>query len=478
MRSWWRTACAAVRKELVDAPIASALQPSPSRHILLGMAMILGHPIFYIVWKFWVPQPYENIWLRLADGALGLVFFTKPVLRSPEARGTERLITTTYFLGLPFTFWWMFLANSGNATWLASMAAMMGIYYALTDWRIATCGFVLGGVTAGALFRVLYPTAVIKVGTIEVDAAVLSFCLCMGIIMGISTANLKREMLENTMATMGIMAHELRTPFATISLLADGIAMAARRNPAEAKLLMATSERLHTIVHSMNHQIDTQISNARLMRLPQAREPIAAAALVQERIANFPYATERERSAVSLEVLQDFMFEGSDALFGQAVDNLLKNALRAVAAKGEAPQPGDVVILVNGSSANGEGTITVRDRGVGISAELQLRLFEPFFSTSRTTGHGLGLAFCKRVAEAADGRIWVTSSPGMGASFTIAVPAARRTVAPALASEHESALDHQAHLVFMDSTLTAANEASTIAPSQRKAIQMADRATT
>ena len=50
------------------------------------------------------------------------------------------------------------------------------------------------------------------------------------------------------------------------------------------------------------------------------------------------------------------------------------------------------------------------------------RVFEPFFSSDHGTGHGLGLAFCRRVVVAAKGSLRVKSEPAAGAVFTIALP--------------------------------------------------------
>jgi two-component system CAI-1 autoinducer sensor kinase/phosphatase CqsS len=59
-----------------------------------------------------------------------------------------------------------------------------------------------------------------------------------------------------------------------------------------------------------------------------------------------------------------------------------------------------------------------------MDAELLQRIFQPFFSTDRGTGHGLGLAFCQRVVHAAHGSIRVKSAPHHGAVFTIELPVA------------------------------------------------------
>jgi two-component system, CAI-1 autoinducer sensor kinase/phosphatase CqsS len=86
---------------------------------------------------------------------------------------------------------------------------------------------------------------------------------------------------------------------------------------------------------------------------------------------------------------------------------------------GSASQPGDILIEVKGGSY---GQIIITDRGVGMDPTLQARIFEPFFSTDRGTGHGLGLAFCQRVIHAAGGSIRVRSEQLHGASFIIELP--------------------------------------------------------
>jgi two-component system, CAI-1 autoinducer sensor kinase/phosphatase CqsS len=121
-------------------------------------------------------------------------------------------------------------------------------------------------------------------------------------------------------------------------------------------------------------------------------------------------------------VRSDFRFRGSPMLFAQVIDNLIKNALRSVAQRGESPQPGDVLLEIDGSGD--PGRIAVTDRGMGIAPMLQDRIFQPFFTSQGAPGHGLGLAFCRRVVHEARGRITVQSAPAQGATFTIELPVA------------------------------------------------------
>jgi signal transduction histidine kinase len=72
---------------------------------------------------------------------------------------------------------------------------------------------------------------------------------------------------------------------------------------------------------------------------------------------------------------------------------------------------------------------TVSDTGCGIAAEHLPKLFQEFFRVSGATnqqvqGTGLGLALVKRIVEAHQGKITVTSEPGKGSTFSVRLPAA------------------------------------------------------
>lgn len=409
--------------EVVRPLVEPVLHPSRWRIRALGLSTSLGHPLFYWIWGKLLPQPYESLTLRLVMGLLGLGLLVFPQFSAtPPSRGAAAGFTAIFWITLPLFFAWMYFCNNGNTVWLASFGAMFLIYYQLTDWRIATLGSVSGIALAWVLFNAFGPhSADMPLAQVLTNIVVISFSWFMGLVLGISSSNLRREQLNYTLGTMGIMAHELRTPLATMSLIGDAVrAETSECNEASAQKLEKLGTRLNTLVRNMNHQIDMQIANARLMRLPVHKETISAADLVRQVVADYPYRSTKERECVQVLVRRDFMFEGSQALFAQVIDNLLKNALRSLAAATTASQPGDLLIEVG--TLHSRGRIVINDRGVGIDQALQPRIFEPFFSTDRGTGHGLGLAFCQRVIQGAHGTIRVKSEPAMGAIFTIELP--------------------------------------------------------
>jgi two-component system, CAI-1 autoinducer sensor kinase/phosphatase CqsS len=172
----------------------------------------------------------------------------------------------------------------------------------------------------------------------------------------------------------------------------------------------------------MNHQIDTEIANAKLLDLPRYSELISAVTLVRGVVEAYPFSTSRQRDCVQVIIHDNFEFRSSRAQFAQVLDNLIKNALHSLMAADSRYAPGALRIEV-GLHAN-RGRIAVSDDGMGIEAAVLRQIFKPFFSSKTGTGHGLGLAFCQRVVQGAGGTIGVKANFAVGATFIIELPVA------------------------------------------------------
>jgi len=127
-----------------------------------------------------------------------------------------------------------------------------------------------------------------------------------------------------------------------------------------------------------------------------------------------PHCDERGTALVLDDCLPGACLQGNPRTLLSALQNLAANALQALGEGGQ---------ITLGVRDGGCGTleISVRDNGPGISAELQSRLFKPFFTT-RASGTGLGLAVVQAVAQAHGGGVRVDSRPGEGSEFIVQLP--------------------------------------------------------
>ena len=102
---------------------------------------------------------------------------------------------------------------------------------------------------------------------------------------------------------------------------------------------------------------------------------------------------------------------------GQALTNIVKNAVEAVEARTEAAGTADGMVAVSISEEMGRVAITVADNGIGLPAERE-RIVEPYMTT-RARGTGLGLAIVKKIVEEHLGQIGFSDRPGGGTLVTI-----------------------------------------------------------
>ena len=105
----------------------------------------------------------------------------------------------------------------------------------------------------------------------------------------------------------------------------------------------------------------------------------------------------------------------------RVVGNLLGNAIKFTDRGG--------VVVEAAPDGGGWAEVRVTDTGVGIAAEHLRHIFDEFFQLrnperDRNKGTGLGLTICKRLVDAMGGRLDVESRPGVGSTFSVALPPA------------------------------------------------------
>jgi signal transduction histidine kinase len=227
----------------------------------------------------------------------------------------------------------------------------------------------------------------------------------------------ERENLAAVGQLAAVVAHEVRNP---VAIIFSALATLERQANGEAdkKLLGIVREEADRLKQLVSRLLDA----VRPFELQYSRPP--AEQLIRAAIAQVTAGSGAEPTEIELVSAPPDDIECDEVLVGQAIANLVQNAL--VAEGRSSPVRVDARV---------EGTrpqmlrIEVVDDGNGVPPDARARLFTPFFTT-RATGTGLGLALVKRIASAHGGSVQYEPPAGRGASFVFKIPARARDVTP------------------------------------------------
>jgi PAS domain S-box-containing protein len=240
----------------------------------------------------------------------------------------------------------------------------------------------------------------------------------------------KSEFLAN-------MSHELRTPLNSLLILAGLLQENPDRN------LTATQVQYASVIQASGTDLQRLLND--ILDLAMLDSGTVTLEVSQQALVEIRDALQREFGPVAEERRLSFAVELADGLpahiatdparLHQVLRNLLENAFKFTA-------HGDVSVHVgrahhgwsatNDTLTRAEAVIafSITDTGIGISAEVQQRIFEPFIQGDGTTartygGTGLGLSVSRGLAPLLDGEITLTSTLDQGSTFTVYLPTTR-----------------------------------------------------
>ncbi len=241
-------------------------------------------------------------------------------------------------------------------------------------------------------------------------------------------AKLEQRVLERTEELMRsndelqqfayIASHDLQEPLRNVSIYAQ---LLARRYTGQLlgdadqyiKFIVEGSERMETLIHDL---LDFSRADA---RGTDFFTRMSCQAALDDAKYNVRSLIEETGAMVSSELLPYVL--GDPVQITRLFQNLLVNSIKYRAA--EAPR-----IHVSARETGQEWLFSVRDNGIGIEpqyAEKIFGIFKVLQARDRSSGSGMGLAICRKIVTRHEGRIWVDSALGEGATFCFTLPTHR-----------------------------------------------------
>jgi PAS domain S-box-containing protein len=226
---------------------------------------------------------------------------------------------------------------------------------------------------------------------------------------------LHKELEREREDIMGFVAHELRNPLSNLGLCQELLGMQLEEKNYDAMPAML-----------QRNQNNLQRLNKMIAELYNATK-INSGNIVLDK-ASYHFGEMVQEATETIHLLQpdynitvtgdgNFIAEGDRYRMMEVVTNYLNNGIKYSA--------GSTEVVLNIEQHTEKVTVSVKDKGLGISASQLPYIFERFFRAEKTKnleGLGLGLYLCQRIIQAHGGKVWAESEEGKGSVFYFSVP--------------------------------------------------------
>lgn len=228
-----------------------------------------------------------------------------------------------------------------------------------------------------------------------------------------------RELESKRNEFIGMVVHELKTPITSLKGYAQLLYKRCLRIGDEQTAQFAS--RMDAQITRLTSLVDDFLDVTRLAegKLQFVEDYFPFDALVDEIIQEIQLINERQ--VICRQGITDQIIWGDRTRIGQAITNLLTNAMKY------APDSKNILVKTSVESEQKYVRLCVQDFGPGIPKTMQSKIFDPFYRLSNhqqgtIAGLGLGLHITSEIIKRQGGLLWVESEEGQGATFCFRLP--------------------------------------------------------
>lgn len=225
---------------------------------------------------------------------------------------------------------------------------------------------------------------------------------------------------EQRVQFLSTVSHELKTPLTSLTAFADFLARNRESNLSDQQLeqiqaMQRSTRRLDVLIDDL-----LDLSKIDADRFVLTWSEFDLGDLLNELVGEFaPITQEKRQKIVTQQSASPNALCADRTRIAQVVSNVLSNATKY--------SPENKSVFLETESTSSHISITIRDEGIGMTPEVQEKMFTPFFrapdaTTQTEVGTGLGLVITKSIVQLHGGEISIKSDPGSGTTVEITLP--------------------------------------------------------
>lgn len=405
-----------------------------AQYVPFGIFGVINYPLSFLMWHHIVPQQYTSLMLRafitLLCIPLALAKYWPQKLKVHQPVYWYCVI----WFSIPFFGVFMLLRNHLSPAWLMNEMLGLFLFILLVDWLSFIVILFTGAVAAAIVFKLSSAGHTISFESVILAVYMYLLVVIIGIVFSRNKENsMLRKQIETARLVSSCVAHELRSPLASIRAglemihgilpaLSAGYRVAASHslvpatiNVRQEKGIERTLENCLSELHASNTVINLILHN--LGKVGVAASPLDRVSIkdcVSLALERYPFDSSDDQKLVINMVDKDFILNGDQDLLVHVLFNLLKNALFYI----KKVEHGQIFIRTETSSTVNK--LIFKDTGPGIPTAVIGFIFNRFYSTRNSAG--VGLAFVSMVMKHFKGKITCRSKEGEYTEFTLYFP--------------------------------------------------------